>query len=279
MDPAFILPQMPAPVFGPTTNFEYKKILPDPTFNANSPAGRHTFRFQNQAGEWWVPSQSYIRLRLAFLVANGSNEFRPMTPADGVAPVMNLPAHLFSRIEYYMDGHKISDLQDHIPQIDTMKNRLSKSKAWFNSVGARSCFWDPNFAARQAQICPDYQVRGTGVLQQGKLTSERALVLDGFPVNLKGQQFKSAAEAKYVSVLGALPQVELLRSASGAVTSVAPGVWAAAGITLGNPFSNNTLNNDTLKDAINVATWTTEEENGGTLSQWLERSIDFRASP
>ena len=183
-----------------------------------------------------------------------------MTPADGVAPVMNLPAHLFSRIEYYMDGHKISDLQDHIPQIDTMKNRLSKSQAWFNSVGARSCFWDPNFAARQAQICPDYQVRGTGVLQHGKLTSERALVLDGFPVNLKGQQFKSAAEAKYVSVLGALPQVELLRSASGAVTSVAPGVWAAAGIAVGNPFSNNTTNNDTLKDAINVATWTTEEE-------------------
>ena len=181
MDPAFILPQMPAPVFGRTTNFEYKKIMPDPTFNANSPAGRHTFRFQHQAGEWWVPSQSYIRLRLAFLVANGSNEFRPMTPADGVAPVMNLPAHLFSRIEYYMDGHKISDLQDHIPQIDTMKNRLSKSKAWFNSVGARSCFWDPNFAARQAQICPDYQVRGTGVLQQGKLTSERALVLEGSP--------------------------------------------------------------------------------------------------
>ena len=159
MDPAFLLPQQPAPVFGRTTNFEYKKVLPDPTWNANSPAGRHTFRWQNQAGEWWVPSQSYLRLRLAFLVCDGANKFRPVTPADGVAPVMNLPAHLFSRMEYYMDGHKLSDLQDHIPQIDTMKNRLSKSKAWFSSVGARSCFWDPNFANRQKQICPDFQTK------------------------------------------------------------------------------------------------------------------------
>ena len=189
MDPAFLLPQQPAPVFGRTTNFEYKKVLSDPTWNPNAPAGRHTFRWQNQAGEWWVPSQSYLRLRLAFLVCNGANKFRPMTPADGVAPVMNLPAHLFSRMEYYMDGHKLSDLQDHIPQIDTMKNRLSKSKAWFSSVGARSCFWDPNFANRQKQVCPDLETRATGVVQAGKLVSERVVVLNGLPVNLKGQSF------------------------------------------------------------------------------------------
>ena len=189
MDPAFLLPQQPAPIFGRTTNFEYKKILPDPTWNPNAPAGRHTFRWQNQAGEWWVPSQSYLRIRLAFMVCNGANSFRPMTPADGVAPVMNLPAHLFSRMEYYMDGHKLSDLQDHVPQIDTMKNRLSKSKAWFNSVGARSCFWDPNFSNRQKQICPDMQARATGVVQGGKLVSDRVVVLNGQPVNLKGQSF------------------------------------------------------------------------------------------
>ena len=212
MDPAFLLPQQPAPVFGRTTNFEYKKVLSDPTWNPNSPAGRHTFRWQNQAGEWWVPSQSYLRIRLAFLVCNGPNSFRPVTAADGVAPVMNLPAHLFSRMEYYMDNHKLSDLQDHIPQIDTMKNRLSKSKAWFSSVGARSCFWDPNFANRQKQICPDYQSRATGVVQGGKLVSERVLVLNGQPVNLKGQTFsisENAVSPEYKSLLGQVLQREL----------------------------------------------------------------------
>ena len=212
MDPAFLLPQQPAPVFGRTTNFEYKKVLSDPTWNPNSPAGRHTFRWQNQAGEWWVPSQSYLRIRLAFLVCNGPNSFRPVTAADGVAPVMNLPAHLFSRMEYYMDNHKLSDLQDHIPQIDTMKNRLSKSKAWFSSVGARSCFWDPNFANRQKQICPDYQSRATGVVQGGKLVSERVVVLNGQPVNLKGQTFSISAtevSSEYKRLLGQVLQREL----------------------------------------------------------------------
>ena len=104
---------------------------------------RHALVFLERLKFHIVHAQSYLRLRLAFLVCDGANKFRPMTPADGVAPVMNLPAHLFSRMEYYMDGHKLSDLQDHIPQIDTIKNRLSKSKAWFSSVGARSCFWAP----------------------------------------------------------------------------------------------------------------------------------------
>jgi len=219
MDPAFLLPQQPAPVFGRTTNFEYKKVLPDPTWNANSPAGRHTFRWQNQAGEWWVPAQSYLRLRLAFLVCDGANKFRPVTPADGVAPVMNLPAHLFSRMEYYMDGHKLSDLQDHIPQIDTMKNRLSKSKAWFSSVGARSCFWDPNFATRQKQICPDFQTKALGVLQQGKLVSERAVVLNGEPVNLKGQILTAATSGSYRNLLGNLVSREV---SGGQIASMHP---------------------------------------------------------
>ena len=208
MDPAFMLPQQPAPVFGRTTNFEYKKVLPDPIWNANSPPGRHTFRWENQAGEWWVPSQSYLRIRLAFLVCDGPNKFRPGTPADGVAPVMNLPAHLFSRMEYYMDNHKLSDLQDHIPQIDTMKNRLSKSKAWFNSVGARSCFWDPNFSSRQKQICPDYQSKAIGVVQNGKLVSDRAIVINGVSINLKGQRYDHKTP-KYVQELGKIAQKEL----------------------------------------------------------------------
>jgi len=247
MDPAFLLPQQPAPVFGRTTNFEYKKVLPDPTWNANAPAGRHTFRWQNQAGEWWVPAQSYLRLRLAFLVCDGANRFRPMTPADGVAPVMNLPAHLFSRMEYYMDGHKLSDLQDHIPQIDTMKNRLSKSKAWFSSVGARSCFWDPNFANRQKQICPDFQSKATGVVQQGKLVSERVVVLNGSPINLKGQQFGITAASgstagtftnEYKALLGNLLQRELgsgigagspaLAASPAEFIGVTPAEWIAA---------------------------------------------------
>ena len=252
MDPAFMLPQQPAPVFGRTTNFEYKKILSDPIWNANSPPGRHTFRWQNQAGEWWVPSQSYLRIRLAFMVCDGPNKFRPVTPADGVAPVMNLPAHLFSRMEYYMDNHKLSDLQDHIPQIDTMKNRLSKSKAWFNSVGARSCFWDPNFANRQKQICPDYQTKAIGVVQHGKLLSDRALVINGQPVNLKGQIYDLRANNDYKELLGKLPQREMGFGMGTVASQPSKEPWAFATVSanVGNATGQT----------VTEANWFTAEE-------------------
>ena len=177
MDPMFNLPQAPAPIFGRTTNFEYKKTMSDPTFNPYAPAGRWVFRWQNQAGEWWVPSQSYLRIRLGFMAVNNQGTFRPLTFSDGVAPVMNLPPHLFSRMEYFMDNNKLSDLQDFIPQIDTMKNRMTKSAKWFESVGNRSSFWDPDFAVRQQQVCSDFISGAQGIVGEGRSLSERALVM------------------------------------------------------------------------------------------------------
>lgn len=176
-----MLPKQPAPIFGRTTNFEYKKCLPDSVFQSFAPAGRHAFRWQNQAGEWWVPSQSYLRIRFAFCAtkADGTG-FRPIQPSDGVAPVMNLPPHLFSRMEYYMDGNKLSELQDYVPQIDTMKHRMMKSRAYMSSVGNRACFWHPDFATRQNLICPD---AGTSVqsscTKSGDISGQRVLINEG----------------------------------------------------------------------------------------------------
>ncbi len=175
-----MLPKQPAPIFGRTTNFEYKKCLPDSVFQSFAPAGRHAFRWQNQAGEWWVPSQSYLRIRFAFCAVNEAGTgFRPIHNDDGVAPVMNLPPHLFSRMEYYMDGNKLSELQDYVPQIDTMKHRMMKSRAYMSAVGNRACFWDPDFAARQKLIVP---VQGenlkSSTVQNGDIVGQRIVMRD-----------------------------------------------------------------------------------------------------
>ena len=176
MYPLFMLPKQPAPIFGRTTNFEYKKTLPDSVFNPFSPAARHVFRWQNQAGEWWVPSQSYLRIRLAFCAVGENGVLRPLSPADGVAPVMNLPPHLFSRMEYYMDGNKLSELQDYIPQIDTMKHRMMKSRAWMAAVGNRGCFWSPDFATRQALVTPSLGSSiSPSTLRTGDIPGQRIL--------------------------------------------------------------------------------------------------------
>jgi hypothetical protein len=181
MDPLFMLPKQPAPIFGRTTNFEYKKTLPDSVFQSFAPAGRHVFRWQNQAGEWWVPSQSYLRIRFGFCaVKDDGSGLRPIHTEDGVAPVMNLPPHLFSRMEYYMDGNKLSELQDYVPQIDTMKHRMMKSRAYMSAVGNRSCFWHPDFAARQKLITPNLGLAvNPSTLQNGDIAGQRIIMRDG----------------------------------------------------------------------------------------------------
>jgi len=176
-----MLPKQPAPIFGRTTNFEYKKCLPDSVFQSFAPTGRHAFRWQNQAGEWWVPSQSYLRIRFAFCaVKEDGTGFRPIQPSDGVAPVMNLPPHLFSRMEYYMDGNKLSELQDYVPQIDTMKHRMMKSRAYMSAVGNRACFWHPDFAKRQDLICPNVGISAQcSTLRTGDIPGQRILINEG----------------------------------------------------------------------------------------------------
>ena len=195
MDPLFSLPTSPSPIFGRTTNFEFKKVLPDSIFDTGRPAARHVFRWQNQAAEWWVPAQSYLRIRCSFLAVNAAGTgLRPVIPADGIAPVMNLPAHIFNRIEYFMDGNKLSDLQDYVPEIDTMKTRMNKSKAWFRSVGARSAFWESDFGSRQARICPQFSTGPGGDHSLGDnvqtQTLSRKLVLcwQGYAFNLAGER-------------------------------------------------------------------------------------------
>ena len=175
-----MLPKQPAPIFGRTTNFEYKKCLPDSVFQSFAPAGRHAFRWQNQAGEWWVPSQSYLRIRFAFCaVKEDGTGFRPIHAEDGVAPVMNLPPHLFSRMEYYMDGNKLSELQDYVPQIDTMKHRMMKSRAYMSAVGNRACFWHPDFATRQKLITPVLgSAVNTSITQNGDINGQRIVMYD-----------------------------------------------------------------------------------------------------
>lgn len=193
MDPLFLLPQQPAPIFGRTTNFEYKKTLPDSVFNSTAPAGRHVFRWQNQAGEWWVPSQSYLRIRFAFCAVNSDGSgLRPLSTSDGVAPVMNLPPHLFSRMEYYMDGNKLSELQDYVPQIDTMKHRMSKSRAYMTSVGNRACFWEPDFAARQKLVTVNLgSAANPSTLRTGDVPSQRVIMANGYLMGPSGRSLSA----------------------------------------------------------------------------------------
>ena len=153
MDPLFTLPTQASPPFGRATNFELKKVLLETPLNPNVQTGRHVFSFQNTSAEWWVPSKSYLRLRLAYERMDSSG-LLAMAPClqDMIAPVMNPCAHLFQRIEYYIDGNRVSDIQDHIAQIDTLKYRTTRSTSHLDTFGEVSNWMQPDFRIRQHRI-------------------------------------------------------------------------------------------------------------------------------
>jgi hypothetical protein len=59
-----------------------------------------------------------------------------LTLADKIAPNMNLASNLFQSLELQLNGKTISRCSDNVAQVDTLEQRLHKSKAWLDSIGA-----------------------------------------------------------------------------------------------------------------------------------------------
>lgn len=121
---------------------------------SNFSNGAIHFRWNVSGQKWWVPSRSYIRLRLKLSKANAPN-FDPLTLSDNIAPNMGLCANLFQNGEYRMAGKTVSRISDYMPQVDALETRLSKSKSHLDSLGQSSNWWGDKFKNRQADVCSD----------------------------------------------------------------------------------------------------------------------------
>ncbi len=202
----FQLPTSAAPIFGRATQWAFNKVQCSPVFDPNNPHQIWNFRIESMAGQWWNPAQTQLRMRLGFFsTTDDGRNLRPLTPADGVAPVMNLPPHLIQSMTYYMDGKKIEDMSDNIAQADTFKGRMQNSDTWLKTYGNSSQFWHPDFAARQALICPDYTSTALGRVVNGQLVSERFLVQNGKPLTSKGLVCPDVGTAAYMQFYGIAP--------------------------------------------------------------------------
>jgi hypothetical protein len=75
--------------------------------------------------------------------------------ADGIAPNMNLMSNLFQSAEFRIQDKTVSRIGDYFAQIDTLENRMSKSRAWMQSVGYSSIFMQDSFNERLNYISAD----------------------------------------------------------------------------------------------------------------------------
>ena len=120
---------------GDVSNFNYNSYsatrdITGPTFSR----GQIRFPFELSSTQWWLPSRSYMRMRCS--LTDAAETPAQLTKDAGIGPNMNLAAGLFSSMELLLNGKVISRCSDHVSQVDTLEQRLHKSKAWMDSIGA-----------------------------------------------------------------------------------------------------------------------------------------------
>jgi hypothetical protein len=132
----------------------YEQIAPTrdvtgPTAISN---GAIHFRWNSSGMKWWCPNKSYLRMRLKLAKSNGVDQ---LLTADDVAPTMAQFASMFQALEFRINDKVVSKISDFVPQIDILETRISKSKAWIDSVGASSNFLNPDIRARRDDVTAD----------------------------------------------------------------------------------------------------------------------------
>jgi hypothetical protein len=117
----------------------------------NFPNGAIHIRWQTSGQKWWVPSRSYIRTTLKITKGNGTQ----LLQSDDVAPNMGLCANMYQSAEFRIADKTVSRVSDYMPQVDALETRLNKSKAWIDSLGASTNWWQTEQKDRKAQITKD----------------------------------------------------------------------------------------------------------------------------
>ena len=118
---------------------------------ANFTRGTINFKWSSNGTKWWIPNKSYIRMRCSLTKFNGA----PLTLSDNIAPAMNLVSSLFTSAEFRINDKTVSRIGDYLPQIDTLENRMNKSKAYLDGIGETTALWNPDFRVRQNAVCAD----------------------------------------------------------------------------------------------------------------------------
>lgn len=139
------------------SKYHYEKIRPDrgtvglSETNKSFVNAEIDYTFNIPANKHWVPQRSYFRLR-GKIMTTGDVQ---LTRSVGIAPSMNFMGNLFQAGTFKINDVPISIINKHLTKIDTLETRMSKSKAWLDSVGSSMNFWDADFNKRLDKICSD----------------------------------------------------------------------------------------------------------------------------
>ena len=115
------------------------------------PRGIIQFRFQTGGNTWFVFNQSYFRIRYTLTQVRANGEAgKPILVTKDIAPNMGLMSNLFKTQEVQLNGKTVDRIGERGAQIDALKTRMARSKAWMDSTGKDTNHWQPDFESRRA---------------------------------------------------------------------------------------------------------------------------------
>ena len=134
------------------SDYKFLEVQPTRDVTGNAfPNGLFRMEWENSGTQWWIPSRSYLRMRCQLAHGDSSQ----LLVSDQVAPNINLAANLFQSIELQINGKTISKCSDHVGEVDTLEQRLHKSKSWTDSVGASINWLQESLEDRISQVSLD----------------------------------------------------------------------------------------------------------------------------
>lgn len=115
------------------------------------PNGAIHFRWEVSGQKWWIPSKSYIRMRVQLSAGDGT----PLVEGDDVGPNMSLMSNLFQSAELQINKKVVSRIADFMPQVDALEQRLTKSSSWLDTVGNATNWWQSDTGIRINEVSSD----------------------------------------------------------------------------------------------------------------------------
>ena len=127
----------------------YRKIDPTTAVSSSNFSQQNvSFRFSCGGNEWWIPSQTFLRIRVKLSKANGAT----LADADNIAPNMGLCANLWQNAHFKIGNTIVSRIDSHMAQIDAVYNRLHKTGSYLKGMGQSLNFWESTHAERKANL-------------------------------------------------------------------------------------------------------------------------------
>jgi len=174
-----------------TSRLDYEQHPPTRDVTGdNFPNGAIHHRWQTSGQKWWLPSRSYMRMRVKLTKNNGA----PLDLADQVAPNYGLMANLFQSCEFRMNDKTISRVSDFLPQVDALETRLSKSRSWMKSIGVATNWWNDDFKERLSEVSVD-GVELANTPPTAPVVTTR--VADGFDAATNTIEIKDSGEVEF----------------------------------------------------------------------------------